>query len=311
VKTFRVPLIATYIGTSTPAVRNRDTKAIGTATCNFIQDALNNGFFYTRNLEYTNDSPTTFLRSFKCRYDPIQTESGVLQIEYTFIPTFEMPRNINPNPFLSQNQLFLNAVWTSIISYFQDKPVQTVGITEEVMSVRVKEEIAPTSPYQLYTEIVPTVTPYTQVFNVKDLVITYIGTGGVPVTASDTQAVVDSSCAYIIENLPYSFKSLGAVFSNIECSLLSSSNTGGPLQITYDVVVTIVVGPTLSPDHYYLENAQQDDFAFEIEVMLKDRFYIFEETPLPEMSAKVKEAIGPNNPYYSYTKVIIKQFLQY
>jgi hypothetical protein len=80
------------------------------------------------------------------------------------------------------------------------------------------------------------------------------------------------------------------------------------------VVVTTLVGPTLSPDNFYIDSDNAiGSFDYQIERMFEDKYYIYEEpeTQLPEMSVKVKEAIGPNNPYYSYTDVAIKLVYSY
>jgi hypothetical protein len=305
------PMIATYVGTNEP-VTTDDTKAIGSATCNFIHDALKNGFFYARHFNYTG-TPTVFLKDFKCFYERIKsTSTGPVQIEYKFIPSFQVPKDVNPNPFWNIGQVELYEVWPAIINYLMDMPVRTTGVTEEVMSTRVKGQIASTSPYQLYSKIIPTVKPFTQVFYVKDLEITYRGTGGVPVTSRDRNAVADATCGYIVENLPHEWNTESVTLSDIKCRLKSSSDTKGAFRLLYDVIVTVSVGPSLTPDSVYLENKEhQDFFAFGIERMFEDRFGRLLEPTKPEMSTKVKEAIGPSNPFYSYTGVEIKQFISY
>jgi hypothetical protein len=287
-----------------------DSVAIANATCNFLKDALGLEFIYNRSFgTEPNIYPTLALTDFQCEYDFLES-TGPLEIEYQITPTYEIPRTHTPFGLLNRDLPPMYEIWTSILTYLYDVPVRTVGTTVEVLSTRVKSEIASASPYQLYTNLVTTVKPYTQFFQLKDLIISYVGTGGVPVKASDRRAVVNATCAFIINSLPaWGFDTSSMTVSNIDCKLKSHKSNGIPLVLTYDVEATVDVGPTLDDFTAYLENDDQDAFAFPIEIMFENRF--FRNETLDEMNTFVNNAIGPNNPYYNYTYVEIEQFLDY
>jgi hypothetical protein len=132
-KTFAIrPMIVVYDGTNSPATK-ADSTAIATATCNFLRDALGNGFIYTTNFN-TTGFPTTTLTRFQCESETFDLEGpGPLQIEYEITVTYRIPKNHSPNILLNQELPELFKVWTAIISYLQDMPVRTIGTTEEVM----------------------------------------------------------------------------------------------------------------------------------------------------------------------------------
>jgi hypothetical protein len=309
VKTIPIrPMIVVYDGTNSPATE-ADSTAIGTATCNFLRDALGNGFAYTRNYNTTSTFPTMTLTNFECEYDTIEMDGpGPLQIEYEITVTYTIPKKHSPNVFLNSPLPYLDEVWIAILKYMQDIPVRTVGETEDVMSTRVKSEIATTSPYQVYTNLIPTVQPYTLTFQLKPLIASYLGVGSIPVKASDRKAVVTASCAYIKRELPIAWTTDSMTLSNIGCRLRNHNSSALPLQILYNVDVTVSYGPSLDTNTYYLDNDESVTIAFDVQRMFEDKWY---SNKTLEMSTFVNDLIGPNNTYYNYSRLSLVRYLNY
>jgi hypothetical protein len=301
------PVIVTYNGTTSPA-SVADSTAIASATCNFLRDALGNGFIYIRNFNQTG-YPTNNLTDFQCQYEFVES-AGPLSIMYQITTTYDLPKTHAPNFWVNQEHPYVFELYWAMLTYLDDVPVRTIGTTEEVMSTRIKNEIASTSQYQSYTKLVATVEPFTQFYSLKDLIISYIGKGGVPVKASDRKAVVDATCTYLRNTFPLDYPTESVTISNFGCKLKSHSSNGIPLVLTYDVDITLTVGPVLDTFTLYTELKDQDFLKFSIDRMFEDRYFYPENITL-EMSTFVNNAIGPNNPFYNYTKVSIVQFLEY
>jgi hypothetical protein len=72
------------------------------------------------------------------------------------------------------------------------------------------------------------------------------------------------------------------------------------------------VGPLLSPyDYYPLTSMEKEDMEIYIEFLFRDRIGVSSPTvDDPDnvllMSAAVKNDIGPTNPYYSYSNIVVK-----
>jgi hypothetical protein len=153
-----------------------------------------------------------------------------------------------------------------------------------------------------------TVEPYTQVFHLKDLIVSYLGTGGIPVKVRSRQAVVASSCEYIRTELSLYWTTDSMTLSNVACTQKSHNSSALPLRITYDVDVTATYGPSLDTQTYYLEDNEAIEFSFDVELMFEDKFY---DNKTLEMSTFVNNAIGPTNTYYNYSGVSIVRYLNY
>jgi hypothetical protein len=302
--------IAVYIGTNNSLGTARNALSVVKSTCNFIRDAIRNGFLYTMQGE-TEDGSISLV-DFKCWRDSIPATPGPLQIAYRIIPTLEMSPNATFNGFGNRNFPTSSDIWTAIISYFLDTSVRTSAAGEELMSTRVKREIEPTSPHQSFTEISPTVTPFSQAIQTKQFVTTYNSTGGVLVTSNATADVVNSTCNFIRNAFPEYWNSASIVVSSVDCRMVSTSNNAGPFRVTYRVVPTLLVGPLLSPNDFYpLTSMEKEDMEIYIESLFRDRIGI--SSPAADdpdnvlfMSTTVKNEIGQSNPYFSYSNIVVK-----